>query len=454
MFTIKNVIKNIYRYKNKYILFGVLYLIVILTASVCVNIFMQMGQVTDNILREYAGVVKFNGRVSHDFDDVKPRFTKDDFLQYINMEHIYDIRLFRYNFIAISDTNILRENVSELKRELYIDGEIIPIGFPLMPVFVFGYNMSLLHLETDGFELEKGRMFEKTDEVVIAKNKVKGDFESQFGGKSWQDLDLGDKIIIKNDDGIYKEFTVVGIKKQNPNDDINTNRCIIYTTFESAEYFENIVGEKVIGYAIDTDSRGGNGEIIYPGYDALIYLDSPDNYWDLRSKMINMGVWIEPLFPNFRALINLTQNMQSWSMLFMILTGLIIIFVTIISTVILLNSRKYEIAVLRSAGMKKIRLIANYLIENLAFIWGISIISLITTQFIAPIFTSSIFTGMQDLISVEMYANLTQSANLELIFQTIGIIFGGTTAVVMLSLILVCINILKFEPLKIFNKQY
>ena len=58
MFTIKNAIKNIRRYKSKYMLFGALYLVVILAASICVNIFVQMGRITDNILKEYAGIVR------------------------------------------------------------------------------------------------------------------------------------------------------------------------------------------------------------------------------------------------------------------------------------------------------------------------------------------------------------------------------------------------------------
>jgi ABC-type antimicrobial peptide transport system permease subunit len=121
---------------------------------------------------------------------------------------------------------------------------------------------------------------------------------------------------------------------------------------------------------------------------------------------------------------------------------------------ILMNSRKYEIAVLRSVGMKKSRIIVNYLIENLAFIWGLTLIALIAAQFISRIFTGMIFRDIQDLVSPEIFKQLTRSANLELILQNTGLVFGGTAVVVILSLILACINIIRFEPLKIFNKRY
>jgi ABC-type antimicrobial peptide transport system permease subunit len=235
---------------------------------------------------------------------------------------------------------------------------------------------------------------------------------------------------------------------------------MIHTTFEGAEYFDSIASEAGRGYGIAPTSginkryHGEHYEIISLGYDVLIYLDNHDNFFTLRSNMLNSHIRIEPLHPNFYALVNLTENMQIWSVLFIILTSFIIIVVTIISTVILLNSRKYEIAVLRSVGMKKRRIITNYLIENLAFIWGISVVSLIAAQFISRIFTGRVFEGIQDLVAPEMFRHLTQGANIELLLQNVGLVFAGTTAVVMLSLILACVNIVRLEPLKIFNKQY
>jgi hypothetical protein len=103
--------------------------------------------------------------------------------------------------------------------------------------------------------------------------------------------------------------------------------------------------------------------------------------------------------------------------------------------------------------MKKSRLVLSYLIENLAFIWGITLVALIAAQFIAPVFTDHTVENMRSLVSAEMLENLTK-VNLGVILQNAGLVFGGTTAVVMLSLILACINIVRFEPLKIFNKRY
>ena len=424
LFLLKNSVKNIYRYKSKYIMFGILYLILILAASVCVNVFVRMSEITDNILREYAGVSRLHGTIS-DMYNLPDRLAKSDYLTLKDIDQIDDIRFLKYNF----HTDFIKENVSELK----VSGDNDD-------VFIIGYNMSLLHLAENDFNLESGRMFENDGECVI----------------SWNESDIGDKIIVANDDGIYKEFTVTGIQSQ------NDTEKMIYTTLESAEYFDSIALVKEAGiktYSINPLIENEKSNLIPMGYEVLVYLDSPETLLNLQSELANIEIYgfsfyFEPLFPNFRPLINLTRGMETNAAGFMIITAFIIICVTIISTVILLNSRKYEIAVLRSAGMKKSRLILSYLIENLIFIWSVTIVSLIITQFISPLITSNVFIGMREFISVDMFENLTKAANPELLLNNIIFVFGGTTAIVMFSLILACVNIIRFEPLKIFGKQY
>jgi putative ABC transport system permease protein len=478
MFIIKNAVKNIYRYKNKYILFGVLYLVLILAASVCVALFVRMSAVTDNIAREYAGVVRLQG-VGRGTASLPDRLVKEEYVELKNVRYIDDLRFLKYNFA----TSSLRENVSALEVEINIGRDITPVNTSRFePVFISGYNLSLLYLALEDFNLESGRMFENDGEAVISKNSRfiphsprRWDEDTQMpiepqplADEFWNDLDLGDKITIKNADGIYKEFTIVGIQAENPDDGIHTNRRKIYTTLESAEYFDTIAaveGVGTLGYSITpiTEHNSGRDEsnIIRMGYDTLVYLDKPENYYALFNYLINNDININglyfmvyPLFSDFWALTSLARTIQVNMEAFMMLAAFLIIVVTIIVTIILLNNRKYEIAVLRSVGMKKSKLILSYLAENLAFIWSIAFVSLITAQFIAQPFVSRVLEGIHEFVSPEMFEQLTHSANIELILQNIAWVFGGTTAVVMLSLILACINIVRFEPLKIFNKRY
>jgi len=462
MFILKNAIKNIYRNKSKYIIFGILYLILILTASVSVNIYIQMRQASDKIDKESAGVAKlsYNGgsgdNISPYISGSSKRAKREDILKYTEIEHVDDIKLFKYNF----NTTYLKSDVSPLKKELHINVNVIFWdNFHDGSFYISGYNTSLLYLVKDDFKLESGRMFEKNDEAVIDKNRLNTDYSE------WNDLDLGDKIVIKNDDGIYKEFTVVGITEQDSDDDKDTYRCKIYTNLESAEYFDVIAAEyQTIYTTISMDMHNKlitSGEVhklrkylMNVGYDALVFLDSSSNLGYVQKEMRESGANLEPFFDNYWFLSQLTVNMAGDAMVYMAITGLLIVSVTIISTIISLNSRKYEIAVLRSTGTKKSRLIVSYLIENLVFIWSIAIISLIAAQFISKIFTGNILESIQTLMTAESFDSMTKGLNLELLLKTTGLVFSGTTVVVMLSLILACINIVRFEPLKIFNKRY
>ncbi|MCL2311259.1 MAG: FtsX-like permease family protein [Firmicutes bacterium] len=464
MFTIKNAVKNIYRYKSKYLMFGVLYLVLILAASVCMNIFVQMGRVTDNIIKEYASAVRFQKMTKYepgeipDFSKRPPRFTKDEFTAFKDLDFVADVKFLGYNFSTRYAKSYIIDPESREptgpKPELHIDGTVIPLDTVFNTnIDIIGYNMSLLHLSMFDFTLESGRMFENDGEAVIAKN-----LENRFS-EDWNSLDLGDMIVIRDGD-FYAEFTVVGILEPNPAASPNLAKQIIFTTFASVEQFDAIATDEAGSIGLGGARSGAMATTIEgrdffrTGYDALIYLNSHEILKDLNSEtLFPMSLWAEPVFPDHETIASLTKGMQDNAGIFMLITLLIIVCLTVFSTLLLLKSRQYEIAVLRSAGMKKSSLIINYLIENLAFIWGIAVVSLIAAQFATPTFINRVFEGMRDLVSGEMFGNLTRGANLEL-WQNIGLVFAGTTVVVMLSLILACINIVRFEPLKIFNKRY
>ena len=382
MFTIKNAIKNIYRYRNKYILFGILYFVTICAAVVSFNIYTGIDKIADDTLKDYGA---FYFRLMGESN----RFLKDEYLKYKNVEHVDDLKFYKYNFI----TNDLKEHIPELNVQLNLSDETKLLKDIYPPVFILGYNTSLLHLAADEFNIEYGRMFENNNECVISINS-----KSSADSDTWSKLDLGNKIIIENTNGIYKEFVVVGIQRQDTRDDEHTNRRVIYTTLESAEYFEIIASDKKRSYFLGNDEDLKNPDFISAitdkamGYESLIYLDSHENYQDFYLKLIheNLQFGLQPLYQDFHVIKNFVFNIKDINSRFAIIITFIIMVVTIISTIVLLNSRKYEIAILRSAGMKKRRLILNYLLENIFFVWGITIISFIVSAFISNIFINDI----------------------------------------------------------------
>jgi hypothetical protein len=397
-----------------------------------------MIQITENLTKEYCGVVRITG---------SDAISKDDYMSYNNNVYVENVKIFGYNF---STSDMQNQLFNERNIQLYTTDGIKTLNYLLYnPVLIFGCDLSLRHFSDIEFNVVEGRMYENDDECVITKN-------SKRINENWNYLNVGDKITFEIPGLFYKKFMVVGILEEDPYNDTNTNARFIYTTYESAEHFQHVRGDKHAIYYIIGAEHGPKRQIRI-GYDALFYLKDHNDFYNFRNDVFtqsNFTRFIEPLFDNFDTIKNLLSNMQAWCMLFMVLTVFIIIFITIMATIILLNSRKYEMAVLRSVGMKKSRLIINYFIENLVFIWGTTMISIVSAQFILRLFTNNVFADIRDLISAESFENLIQGRNFGLLMQNAGIVFGGTTTVVILSLVLVCVNIIRFEPLKIFNKQY
>ena len=277
-------------------------------------------------------------------------------------------------------------------------------------------------------------------------------------------------IIIDSNNDIHKEFTVVGIVEEHANNTIDTNRRILYTTLSGAEYFDKLAPVEdtgILGYnlreiSIDDITNGNdvidNNNQIKMGYEMLAYLDDPENFFSAQTDLYKLELdsymfTLEPLFADFRSILNITRAMENTSLGFTILATILLLITTIISTITLLNTRKYEIAVLRSVGMSRNKLMISYLIELLLFIWGITFVSFGIAQIILPYIIDPIFNSLRPMVSNDIYTNIVGSQFINIV-KTFGVVLCGTSALVILSLLLFCIYVLKYEPIKIFNKQY
>lgn len=456
MFSIKNSIINIYRYRTKYVSYSFLYTLLITVASVCVGVYMQMSVASNTITREYAGVSVLRENII-DIENLPDRMLEADYNELKEIEHIEDIKMLKYHF----QTNFVKPDITPLKVTINSSDHIDA------PVFVLGYNTSLMHLASKEFLLVSGKLFENENECVISKNP----FASDEASKKWNNLSLGDRILIHNDDGVNKEYIITGILESDIDDHADVNRRIIYTSLEGASYYDYIAPVEDAGITsyglreisledITSNNFDINSDIqIKMGYEVLVYLDDPEEYLNVQDDLFkneykNYLFTLEPMFTNFRSLLNMTRVMANNASGFMVITAVLLIFVTVITTVMLLGTRKYEIAVLRSIGMRKSELVISYLIENLVFIWGITIVSFIMAQFITPLFTENIFEGMQTMVSSDVYERITGSFVWDDYIKNFMIVFGGSTAIVLISSIISCVNIMRFEPLKIFNKRF
>lgn len=481
MFIFKNSIKNIYRYKGKYIFFGIILFTIVFIASVLIGIFNYSAQTTEALKTKYAGTVKVSKGRNTDINN----FNKSDFLIFNDCEYVesvnfssyiissfsmghtkYDITEQHRAFFTEEEYETLKNLPPVVKTELTIKGESYTLNnLNTNPVYIMGYEYNILPDDKKArFVLNSGRMYENDNECIIAVNHMIPD-------ETWNSLNIGDTIKINVHNGTEKEYTVTGILNSDENITADTKTRVLFTTFDSAESFGSafqssdsktqIVTKGPVNNPIepnmklsDSDDDESIAEII-ERYEVLVTLKSYENYDYFQAYLRGLeGYYSSPLYENFASLLSLLNQSYAWSILFIVVIAIILIFMTIFTTLFHLNSRKYEIAVLRSVGMKKSRLISSYLIENLTFVWGITAVAVTLAQVFQPIFIDKVFASVHNMLSPEMLKALTDAFGSSIMLNNVITVFVGMTITIILSLVITCINIVRFQPLKIFNKQY
>ena len=227
--------------------------------------------------------------------DTRP--SKEDYMTYISSRYVERIDFIRYNYCTTEkETSHFDKNGIQLKTS---DGVKLLDVHVFRPVYIWGYSLSFPDFWDMDFEIVEGRMFERDDECVIMHNSKRTEVLLQDGedDEPFNLLEVGDKIIFENDDyDIYKVFTIVGILQENPNLDKNSNTRMIYTTFESAEYFDVLNKERT--NLIARFSEYSEKDFLM-GYTAVTYLtyDSYDKFYRYISNASEDAHGIEPIDP-------------------------------------------------------------------------------------------------------------------------------------------------------------
>jgi len=462
---LKNATANIYRYRTRYILFGVLYFILVLVASVSMVVFVRINQVTGNFFREYASVVRVSLTERTGPNTFERRgLTLDEYLALTQYDFFSDVSVAGFNFDVAASYNYAQMSV-QLSTE--VGQYTIQEQYRFCPVFaryryitprvfVRGVNPHFIHLTNHNFDFEDGRMFANDFEAVIRRHAP--DYRDYNG---WDSLGVGDTILIQSDCDfqIYKEFTIVGILVSDYNDDRYINRKVVYTTMDTAlAFYPALYMTELFRLTIDSNfNRFDAHSGFMSGYDVFVHLSSPEDFQRLRNEMFRTSgdishLHIEPLVQNVNQMISLVSTTIHTTETFMVIFGFLIICIAIISTLLQLSGRKYDIAVLRSMGETKLRIIVSYALESLIFVWSICLLAVIPAYFIASPLANHTIEDMRQFMSAENFAAITQESNV--LTSSIGYVLIGSLIVVTISSVIACINTVRFEPLKIFNKRY
>ena len=461
-------------------LFGALFFVAICAASVLLNVFLYTDKSLETLRIEYQSTVRINEMSS--FEKVMPNFDKEKFLPYIDNPYVERVSFINYRFstalikgteytspdykmpaeILAKDPNAKPVLPPYLSVELRTKSGIKSLNdFFYNPVYVIGLSFEELNPSNKKeFVLSTGRMYENDNECIIA-------VSSKISNEEWNLLDVGDIIAMRTDENTYKEFTVVGVLRDNLSLEEGDQTRVLFTTFDSAVFFQGSINASGVLSSSGAMPNARSGKVNSPidfysfhkytingvenemveGYEVLVNLKSNEYFSQLMSEASKNGHTVMFAYSDYRIMIQMLNNSWGWSIAFMIIVAIFIISITMIATIMILNNRKYEIAVLRSVGMKKSRLVVSYLAENLVFIWGIAIVSLTSAQAIYYLFLAQKITANVDM-------KFMPDSPWSILLQNITLTAGGITVVSVLSLVFAAIYIVGFEPLKIFNKRH
>jgi ABC-type antimicrobial peptide transport system permease subunit len=412
-----------------------------------------MNQSIELLKKEYAGNIKLTMR--GDYKNVDKASILDAVSGYEENQYVESIKL-RKNIFSTAQTYTGQSSAGVVSHsaEVSLTMNNNSITEQLSgDVYVMGYNFDVLTAEEKNrFIIDKGRMYENNSECVIALNSKLKDAEYE----KWSALNIGDTINITTSQ-TDKDYTVTGILRESEFLTERHNSMVLLTTADSSlDFLTSVVVRNIGGYPSISISRGlinnpielnSDENLTIEGHEILVTLKSY-KYFDAFMELVYRNdQYAEPLYRNYYTIIGVLENALILSIVSVSIIVLFIICVTIVSTSMLINSRKYEIAVLRSAGMKKVRLILNYLIEYFAFMLCTAVLSIIAAQ---PIFSLI----ADNIISISMDIPIESGDKLAAAVKAVPFVARGISAVTALSLILCCLKIVRFEPLKIFNKQY
>ena len=399
MFILKNAIISITRNKGRNILIGVIILVI---ACAC-TITLAINNTAKDLINSYESAydkeltISFNREnMMKDFDfsdrenmdNLKEEFnnlssyTIEDVKKFAESDHIENY-YYTYN-ISLNGNNIEKAN-NENSNDLNI---------PNLPKGENNFNTSSYDFTLSGYSSIEAmsEFIEGTYEITEI---IDNAWDIAFDGNyvfineelaSYNSLELNDKIKLEDEDENVYEFQIIGIYKENNQDNVsmfsNSANTIITNVgclIEITNSNEDIIGNVNPTFIIDDYENADKiGEEFYEkGLD--------ENYTvKTNEELATSGL-------------TSIENVKSFSTTFLIITLLIGGIVLFVINMINIRERKYEIGVLRTIGISKTKLTMQFVFE------------LLIVGFIAIMIGAGIGTTMSKTVSNLLLSNEIES---------------------------------------------
>ena len=174
---------------------------------------------------------------------------------------------------------------------------------------------------------------------------------------TYNELELNDKIVLEDEDGNTYEFEIIGIYEETDSGEASPMSMFsnsVNTIITNAEALVNIVS--------DNDSVDGT---VTPTF----IIDSYDNVEKLQEEFYEKGLdetyVLETNEETASSAVSVVSNVNTFATTFLVITLIIGGTVLFVINMINIRERKYEIGVLRTIGISKLKLTAQFVSELL-----------------------------------------------------------------------------------------
>ena len=373
MFIFKNALISIVRNKGRNILIGIIILVIACASTVTLAINNTAGDLIGSYQSAYDKelTISFNREnMVKDFDfsnrekleDMKGKFddistyTIDDVEKFAESDYIES---YYYTY----DISLNGNNIEKAESEKSESGSEMPGGFPGGGSMGRDFGGSSMDFTLNGYSSVEAmsEFMEGTYEMVeIADDAWEKAFDGNFAFineelASYNNLKLGDKFKLEDEDGNTYKFEIIGIYKENesgvsgPMDLFSNSANTIITNADA-----------LVAIAKANDSVKGTVEPTFIIYD---YGDADAIGAEFHEKGLNENYAVETNEETATAGLSSIKNVQSFATTFLIITLVIGGIVLFVINMINIRERKYEIGVLRTIGISKSKLTMQFVAE-------------------------------------------------------------------------------------------
>lgn len=362
MYIFKNALRSITRNKGRNVLIGLIILVIAISATISLAILSSSNKLIDsyyekNNITATIGVSRSSIKQNMDkdsMDEMRDNFNSisisfDDIKNYGDSEYVKSYYYEASTEVTSDELEVVSNNMEKRRPGDDKNSDEVNVEDQESNFTLKGYSSksAMTDFIEGTYKITDGEADVSDEDSCIINDEL----------ASLNDLSVGDKVKVTYNDTSY-EFTIVGIYEDNS----NTDRM---------NMFSNSSNQIIIN--IDKLNEINSDASLSPTYILNSIDDATKFSEEVEKKGLSEYLEVQNNSEEVESGINSITNIKTFVTTFLIIVLIIGAIVLFVINMINIRERKYEIGVLRTVGMSKVKLSIQFIVETLM----VSLISLI-----------------------------------------------------------------------------